>query len=178
MCILVLCAADVRDQLLGIMRKFDMPIVSANRPSLVGRAIAESLYMNAARRGSRNTYETLADGRMVSVHPGSLLMPFDKDDWAELVVCLEMVWTSGGQMRFVCAAQAKWVMDLLPKIESVDIKRLCGGRIIVKKKERDIGNQDKRAEEAAKKEVKKADTDVSDAKARFLARKAERAGGK
>jgi hypothetical protein len=55
------------------------------------------------------------------------------------------VWTSGGQMRFVCAAQAKWVMDLLPKLESVDIKRLCGGRVIVKKKERDIGNQDKRA---------------------------------
>jgi hypothetical protein len=28
---------------------------------------------------------------MVSVHSGSLLAPFDKDDWAELVVCLEMV---------------------------------------------------------------------------------------
>ena len=57
------------------------------------------------------------------------------------------------RLVFCIHTQAKWVMDLLPKIESVDIKRLCGGRIIVKKKERDIGNQDKRAEEAAKKEV-------------------------
>ena len=32
------------------------------------------------------------DGRMVSVSQGSLLAPFGKDDWAELVVCLEMVW--------------------------------------------------------------------------------------
>jgi hypothetical protein len=30
------------------------------------------------------------------------------------------------QMRFVCAAQAKWIMDLLPKINTVDIQRLCG----------------------------------------------------
>lgn len=30
-----------------------------------------------------------------------------------------MVWTSNGQMRFVCAAKAKWVMDLLPKINTV-----------------------------------------------------------
>ena len=64
---------------------------SNHRAELVGRAISESLYMHAARRGSKNTYETLADGRMVSVHSGSLLAPFDKDDWAELVVCLEMV---------------------------------------------------------------------------------------
>jgi hypothetical protein len=36
------------------------------------------------------------------------------------------------------------------------------------------GNQDKRAEEAGKKEVKKDDKQVSDARARFLARKATR----
>ncbi len=42
----------------------------------MGRAISESLYMNAARRGGRDIYETLADGRTVSVHPGSLLAPF------------------------------------------------------------------------------------------------------
>ena len=170
-------AADVRDQLLGIMRKFDMPVLAASRHALVGRAIAESLYMHAARRGSRNTYETLADGRMVSVHGGSLLAPFDKDDWAELVVCLEMVWTSGGQMRFVCAAKAKWVMDLLPKVETVDIKRLCGGRVVIKKQSADIGQANVRAEAAAKVEAqkKKDQTDVSEARARFLARKAARA---
>jgi hypothetical protein len=78
-------------QLLKIMKRYDMPVIKADRPAQVGRAIAESLYMNAARRGGRDIYETLADGRTVSVHPGSLLAPFDKDDWAELVVCLEMV---------------------------------------------------------------------------------------
>ena len=56
----------------------------------------------------------------------------------------------------------------------------AGGRVIIKKKDVDIGNQDKRAEAAAKAELalKKSATDVSDAKARFLARKAARAGGK
>jgi hypothetical protein len=43
--------------------------------NMTGRAIAESLYMNAARRGSKNTYETLAEGRMVSVHQGTNKSP-------------------------------------------------------------------------------------------------------
>ena len=55
-----------------------------------------------------------------------------------------------GQMRFVCAAQAKWVMDLLPKINTVDIGRLCGGKIRVVKKGEDLGKADMRAAEAAK----------------------------
>jgi hypothetical protein len=32
------------------MGRYDMPLVKANRPALVGRAISESLYMNSARR--------------------------------------------------------------------------------------------------------------------------------
>ncbi len=35
-----------------------------------------------------------------------------QDDWAELVVCLEMVWTSNGQMRFICAAHGKVLCTL------------------------------------------------------------------
>lgn len=37
----------------------------AKRVQQVGRAIAESLYVNAARRGGKDCYETLAEGRMV-----------------------------------------------------------------------------------------------------------------
>ncbi|KAJ1490877.1 P-loop containing nucleoside triphosphate hydrolase protein, partial [Baffinella frigidus] len=170
-----MCRAwDVRQQLLGIMGRFDMPITKAKRVQQVGRAIAESLYVNAARRGGKDCYETLAEGRMVAVSPSSLLAPFDKDDWAELVVCLEMVWTSNGQMRFVCAAKAKWVMDLLPKINTVDIKRLCGGNMKIKKKGADVGLADVRAAEAAKVEVKKDTGEVNDAKARYLERKKAR----
>jgi len=164
-------AFDVREQLIGIMNRYEMPVMQATRQSLVGRAIAESLFMNAARRGGKDTYETLSEGRMVSIYPGSLICPFGKDDWAELVVCLEMVWTSTGQMRFVCTANAKWIMDLLPKINTVDIRRLCGDQIKIKKKGADVGSADQRAEEAAQKEIKKGDKDVSDAKSRFLERK-------
>ena len=46
------------------------------------------------RRGRRRGSED--NGQMM------LIMMAGKDDWAELVVCLEMVWTSTGQMRFVC----------------------------------------------------------------------------
>eukprot|EP00287_Rhodomonas_sp_CCMP768_P031739 CAMPEP_0202835670 /NCGR_PEP_ID=MMETSP1389-20130828/37676_1 /ASSEMBLY_ACC=CAM_ASM_000865 /TAXON_ID=302021 /ORGANISM="Rhodomonas sp., Strain CCMP768" /LENGTH=179 /DNA_ID=CAMNT_0049511251 /DNA_START=27 /DNA_END=567 /DNA_ORIENTATION=- len=130
--------------------------------------------MNAARRGGKDTYETLADGRIIQVHPSSLLKPFDKDDWAELVVCLEMVWTRNGMMRFVCAANAKWIMELLPKIQSVDIHRLCGGHVVIKKKGPDVGHAQARAEEAKKTDAKKEERDVNDAKARFLARKMAR----
>ena len=35
----------------------------------IGRAIAESLYVNASRRGGKDTYETLSEGRMVQVPP-------------------------------------------------------------------------------------------------------------
>ncbi|EKX41822.1 hypothetical protein GUITHDRAFT_112241 [Guillardia theta CCMP2712] len=62
-------------------------------------------------------------------------------------------------------------MDLLPKINTVDIRRLCGDQIKIKKKGADVGSADQRAEEAAQKEIKKGDKDVSDAKSRFLERK-------
>jgi hypothetical protein len=41
-------------------------------------------------------------------------------------------------------------MDLLPKINTVDIGRLCGGKIRVVKKGEDLGKADMRAAEAAK----------------------------
>jgi len=94
-----MCRAwDVRQQLLGIMGRYDMPMLKASpatppwkrggarpgrarritrkregaqatRVQQIGRAIAESLYVNASRRGGKDTYETLSEGRMVQVPP-------------------------------------------------------------------------------------------------------------
>jgi hypothetical protein len=45
-----------------------------------------SAYMYVYIRGGKDSYETLADGRIVSLHPGSLLAPFGKV--ADLCVCM------------------------------------------------------------------------------------------
>lgn len=104
-------AHDVRKQLLTIMQRYKLPILSCGRDfKRVRKAITAGFFAHAARRDPKEGYRTLVDGQSVFIHPSSAL--FNKNP--EWVVYHELVLTSKEYMREVCNIEPKWLVDVAP----------------------------------------------------------------
>jgi ATP-dependent RNA helicase DHX8/PRP22 len=105
-------AHDVRKQLLGIMDRYKLDVVTAGKNfTLVRKAITAGYFTNVARKDPQEGYKTMTEGQTVYIHPGSSL--FQKGgDW---VLYHELVLTSKEYMRNVMAIDAKWLTELAPR---------------------------------------------------------------
>ena len=67
-------AADVRKQLVSIMDRYKMDVVSAGRNlDVVRKAIVAGYFTNAAKKDPQEGYKTMVEGNPVYVHPSSAL---------------------------------------------------------------------------------------------------------
>merc|ERR1719266_439424 len=67
-------AQDVRKQLMGIMDRHRLDIVSCGKStSRVQKTICSGFFRNAAKKDPQEGYRTLVDSQMVSIHPSSAL---------------------------------------------------------------------------------------------------------
>src|SRR5690606_25115963 len=91
-------ARDVRKQLLQMMDKYKLNVVSCGRKfSLVRKAIVSGFFTNAAKINGQDGYKTLVEGTPVYMHPSSSL--FQKNPtW---VIYHELVQTTKEYMREV-----------------------------------------------------------------------------
>ena len=72
-------AVEVRAQLLGFLRRFGLPTVSADGDdAAILRCIAKGYFANAARLGMDGKYKTIRDGQVLEVHPSSCFYVEDK----------------------------------------------------------------------------------------------------
>jgi hypothetical protein len=138
----------------------------------INRAVARSLFMNAARVSLRESYCTVADGRFVSVQRNTMLRPKGDDEWPQMVVCLELTWAASGTMRCVAAAEPHWVADLIPRIHAVDVPRLIGPEGAKRLAQRERAAELAVASVRVEKRV--SDAQVEAARERALARKKAR----
>lgn len=105
-------AQDVRKQLLGIMDRYKLDVVSSGRNfKLVCQAIAAGFFMNAAKKDATEGYRTLVEGQPVYIHPGSALFQ-QNPEW---VLYHELVLTTKEYMRGVMAVDARWLVELAPR---------------------------------------------------------------
>jgi ATP-dependent RNA helicase DHX8/PRP22 len=111
-------AQDVRKQLLEIMDRFRLDVVSAgNDLTKVRRAITAGFFFNAARKDPQGGYRTLADHQQVYIHPSSALF-HQQPEW---VIYNEIVMTSKEYMREVTAINPAWLVELAPRFyKSID----------------------------------------------------------
>merc|ERR1712196_212375 len=74
-------AQDVRKQLVTILDRYKMDVLSAGRDwDLVRRAIVAGYFTNAAKKDPQEGYRTMVEGSPVSIHPSSAL--FNKNpEW-------------------------------------------------------------------------------------------------
>ncbi|XP_046342220.2 ATP-dependent RNA helicase DHX8-like [Haliotis rufescens] len=105
-------AQDVRKQMLGIMDRHKLDVVSCGKNTArVQKAICSGFFRNAAKKDPQEGYRTIVDSQVVYIHPSSAL--FNRQpDW---VVYHELVLTTKEYMREVTAIDPKWLVEFASK---------------------------------------------------------------
>uniref|UniRef100_A0A0E0PXH9 RNA helicase n=1 Tax=Oryza rufipogon TaxID=4529 RepID=A0A0E0PXH9_ORYRU len=105
-------AQDVRKQLLEIMDKYKLNVVSAgNDLTKARKAITAGFFFHAARKDPQGGYRTIADHQQVYIHPASALFQ-QQPEW---VIYHEVVMTTKEYMREVTAIDPRWLVELAPR---------------------------------------------------------------
>ncbi|CRL07030.1 CLUMA_CG020002, isoform A [Clunio marinus] len=104
-------AQDVRKQLLGIMDRHKLDVVSAGKNSVrVQKTVCSGFFRNAAKKDPQEGYRTLVDSQVVYIHPSSALF-HRQPEW---VVYHELVQTTKEYMREVTTIDPKWLVEFAP----------------------------------------------------------------
>lgn len=104
-------AQDIRKQLLGIMDRHKLDVISCGKNIVkVQKAICSGFFRNTAKRDPQDGYRTLVDSQIVYVHPSSAIYQ-RQPEW---LVYHELVFTTKEYMREVCAIDPKWLVEFAP----------------------------------------------------------------
>ncbi|CAN0914605.1 Probable pre-mRNA-splicing factor ATP-dependent RNA helicase DEAH5 [Linum grandiflorum] len=114
-------AQDVRKQLLAIMDKHKLEVVSCGKKKKnnfgnIRKAIAAGFFFHAARKDSQEGgYRTLVENQAVHIHPSSALF-HRQPDW---VIYHEVVMTTKEYMREATVIDPKWLVEVAPSFFKV-----------------------------------------------------------
>jgi ATP-dependent RNA helicase DHX8/PRP22 len=101
-------AQDVRKQLLGIMDRHKLDVISCGKNTArVQKAICSGFFRSAAKKDPQEGYRTLVEGQVVYIHPSSAL--FNRQP--EWVIYHELVLTTKEYMREVTTIDPKWLVE-------------------------------------------------------------------
>ncbi|XP_067003778.2 ATP-dependent RNA helicase DHX8 [Anabrus simplex] len=104
-------AQDVRKQLLGIMDRHKLDVVSAGKSTVrIQKAVCSGFFRNAAKKDPQEGYRTLVDSQVVYIHPSSAL--FNRQP--EWVIYHELVQTTKEYMREVTTIDPRWLVEFAP----------------------------------------------------------------
>ncbi|KAJ1560194.1 hypothetical protein HK405_007923, partial [Cladochytrium tenue] len=135
-------ARDVRDQLVGLMDRTEVALVSnadAADTAPIRKAIAAGFFPNSARlQPSGDAYRTARHNQSVLVHPSSsmYIAPSARENMAGKdkertypgwVVYHELVFTSREFMRQVIEIQPEWLLEVAPHYYKPDDLEPAGG---------------------------------------------------
>ncbi|KAK3152818.1 hypothetical protein QOZ80_2BG0163980 [Eleusine coracana subsp. coracana] len=105
-------AQDVRKQLLTIMDRYKLDVVTAGKNfTKIRKAITAGFFFHAARKDPQEGYRTLVENQPVYIHPSSALFQ-RQPDW---VIYHELVMTTKEYMREVTVIDPKWLIELAPR---------------------------------------------------------------
>ncbi|ORM39597.1 Pre-mRNA-splicing factor ATP-dependent RNA helicase DEAH1 [Babesia sp. Xinjiang] len=127
-------AHDIRDQLVELMKRIEVEIVSnCNDTDAILMAVTSGLFTQAAVRGgpkSSASYRTLKHPQNVDIHPQSAL--FDQEP--KCVVYTDLVMTTRQYMRIVAQIRPEWLTQLAPHYYTNDHPALQGSKKLPKMK--------------------------------------------
>jgi len=109
-------AENVKKQLLGIMNKLDLPVVSCDRKgngsfdtTAIRQALTAGMFMQVAYLQRSGEYLTVKDNQIVYIHPGSVINT--KPQWA---LFEEFALTTKNYIRTVTATRVEWLVEMAP----------------------------------------------------------------
>ena len=108
--------SNVRKQLLGIMQKLQLPLISSDRKgdgsfafTDIRKALTAGMFMQVAYRQRTGEYLTAKDNQAVSIHPSSVIN--SRPDW---VLYEEFALTTKNYIRTVTVTNVDWLVELAP----------------------------------------------------------------
>ncbi len=108
-------AESVKKQLLGIMRRLDIPLVTCKGANgrfdtnAIRMALTNAMYMQTAYLQRAGNYLTVKDNQIVYLHPGSSV-----DGKPQWVVFEEFALTSKNYIRTVTTTRGEWLVEMAP----------------------------------------------------------------
>jgi pre-mRNA-splicing factor ATP-dependent RNA helicase DHX16 len=104
-------ARDIRDQILGLMERCEVDLLSnPGDPEAIRKAIASGFFYHAANLQKSGAYKTVKNPQTVHIHPSSGLSEF-MPRW---VMYHELVLTTKEYMRVVSEIKPEWLAEIAP----------------------------------------------------------------
>nr|GMC88076.1 probable pre-mRNA-splicing factor ATP-dependent RNA helicase DEAH4 isoform X2 [Ipomoea batatas] len=177
---------NVRGQLTQIMQKMakeslDVQTSRRHKKSqqdykILRKALCTGYANQLAERMIRhNGYRTLGfKSQLVQVHPSSVLKADEDGMLPNYVVYHELISTTRPFMRNVCAVEMQWVVPILGRLEKLNIKKLSGGSDQPEERIQEENSNLEKKVAAHSEPPEERDSRIQAARARFLARKAQK----
>eukprot|EP01071_Lankesteria_metandrocarpae_P012591 Lankesteria_metandrocarpae@DN6068_c0_g1_i1.p1 len=106
-------AQDVRKQLITIMDRYKLELLSSGKDyKVVRKAVCAGYFRNACRKDPQEGYRTVVDNQQVYMHPSSAV--YNKSP--EFVVYHELVLTTKEYIRDCCSIEPAWLTELAPSL--------------------------------------------------------------
>lgn len=104
-------ARDVREQLVGLMQRVEIEMVSnINETDNIRKAITAGYFYHVARLSKGGSYKTVKHNQSVTIHPNSSLF----EDLPRWLLYHELVFTTKEFMRQVIEIQSMWLLEVAP----------------------------------------------------------------
>jgi len=122
-------AQDVRKQLVSMLDRYRLPVVSCGRHvHRVCRAICSGYFMHAAKKDPQEGYKTLVESQPVYVHPSSALYS-KQPEW---LIYHKLMLTTKEYIHECLVVDPKWLVELAP-----DFFRKCDETQLSRRKKRE-----------------------------------------
>uniref|UniRef100_A0A0A9WZW3 RNA helicase n=4 Tax=Lygus hesperus TaxID=30085 RepID=A0A0A9WZW3_LYGHE len=104
-------ARDVREQLVGLMERVEMDMVSNPLDTVaIRKAITAGYFYHIAKLSKTGSYKTVKHNQTVMIHPNSALF----EELPRWVVYHELVFTTKEYMRQCTEIESKWLLEVAP----------------------------------------------------------------
>ncbi|CAG9813872.1 unnamed protein product [Phaedon cochleariae] len=104
-------ARDVREQIVGLMQRVEIEMVSNPSETVdIRKAITAGYFYHIARLSKGGSYKTVKHNQTVTIHPNSSLF----EELPRWVLYHELVFTTKEFMRQIVEIESKWLLEVAP----------------------------------------------------------------
>jgi pre-mRNA-splicing factor ATP-dependent RNA helicase DHX16 len=103
-------AHDVRDQLLGLLERVEIPLTHTEDDDDIRKCIASGYFYHTSRMQKGGSYKTTKHQQTVQIHPSSCLFK-ERPRW---LIYHELVFTTKEFMRQVIEIKPEWLVEIAP----------------------------------------------------------------
>ncbi|KAL3926244.1 MAG: hypothetical protein SGBAC_013551 [Bacillariaceae sp.] len=131
----MISANNVRNQLIGIMKRLDLSYVSCDikgdgsfSSMDIRKALTACMFMQVAYRQRSGEYLTVKDNQHVAIHPSSVVN--SRQDW---VIFEEFALTTKNYIRTVTSTNVDWLVELAPHYFDLENFPKCEAKAEIEK---------------------------------------------